>query len=162
YDQFMGRYSSRMSAQMADLAGVREGLCVLDVGCGPGALTTELVTRTGSNNVAAVDPSASFVKAVRDRLPGVEVRLGAAGQLACGFGEAGLEDVETTVLAADLDHPSFESWWGPFEGGVGPAGAYVAGLPPERQLELRERCRAVLPDGPFTIVARAWAARGVA
>src|SRR5438093_1775290 len=81
YDQFMGRYSRRLSAQMADLAGVREGLRVLDVGCGPGALTTELVTRTGSNNVAAVDPSASFVKAVRDRLPGVEVRLGAAEQL---------------------------------------------------------------------------------
>ncbi|MGZ4316336.1 MAG: SAM-dependent methyltransferase, partial [Gaiellaceae bacterium] len=41
YDRFMGRYSVLLSPQLADLAGVRGGQRVLDVGCGPGALTAE-------------------------------------------------------------------------------------------------------------------------
>jgi SAM-dependent methyltransferase len=54
---------------------------VLDVGCGPGALTAELVARLGPETVAAVDPSASFVAAARERHPGVDVRLGTAEAL---------------------------------------------------------------------------------
>ena len=46
--------------------------------------------------------------------------------------------------------------------GVGPAGAYVASLDTDRRLELRERCRALLPAAPFVLTARAWAARGLA
>ena len=65
YDRYMGRYSRQLSAQMADLAGVRAGQRVLDVGCGPGALTAELVTRLGADAVAAVDPSEPFVAAAR-------------------------------------------------------------------------------------------------
>ncbi|MEO8437349.1 MAG: methyltransferase domain-containing protein, partial [Chloroflexota bacterium] len=57
YDRFMGRYSQRLSPQLADLAGVHVGQRVLDVGCGPGALTSELVARLGASAVVAVDPS---------------------------------------------------------------------------------------------------------
>jgi cyclopropane fatty-acyl-phospholipid synthase-like methyltransferase len=34
YLRFMGRYSEPLAAQFADLAGVRDGQRVLDVGCG--------------------------------------------------------------------------------------------------------------------------------
>jgi len=81
YDRFMGRYSQLLSPQLADLAGVRRGQRVLDVGCGPGALTTELVTRLGASAVTAVDPSESFVAAARERNPGVEVRRASAAQM---------------------------------------------------------------------------------
>ena len=81
YDRFMGRYSSRLSPQLADYAGVRGGQQVIDVGCGPGALTRELADRVGPANVSAVDPSESFVAAVRERFPAVDVRLGTAEQL---------------------------------------------------------------------------------
>ena len=56
YDRFMGRYSSQLSPQLADYAGVTAGQRVLDVGCGPGALTAELVARVTAANVTAVDP----------------------------------------------------------------------------------------------------------
>jgi len=69
----MGRYSTLLAPQFADLAGVVAEQRVLDVGCGPGALTTELVERLGASNVAAVDPSESFVAAARERHPGVDV-----------------------------------------------------------------------------------------
>jgi SAM-dependent methyltransferase len=86
YDRFMGRYSRDLAPQLADLAGVTAGQSALDVGCGPGALTAELVARLGPAAVVAVDPSASFVAAARSRNPGVDVREAAAEALP--FGDA--------------------------------------------------------------------------
>ena len=241
YDRFMGRYSVPLAPRFADLAGVTAGLDVLDVGCGPGALTGELIARVGTDHVVAVDPSAPFVDAARDRFPGVDVRLASAeslpfaddafdvslaqlvvhfmtdplaglremarvtrpgglvaacvwdhaggrgplsplwrvaaeldggvidesaragsreGDLARLFDDAGLGDVETGELAVEVVHPTFDAWWEPYELGVGPAGAYVSGLPPERRDALREACRRSLPEPPFTITAVAWTARG--
>jgi SAM-dependent methyltransferase len=81
YDRFMGRYSRQLSPQLADLAGVRAGQRVLDVGCGPGALTAELVGRVGAASVSAVDPSEPFVAAAKARQPDVDVRRAAAEDL---------------------------------------------------------------------------------
>jgi SAM-dependent methyltransferase len=81
YDRFMGRYSRLLSAQLTELAGIRPGQRVIDVGCGPGALTAELVTRLGPEAVAAVDPSEPFVAAAQARNPGVDVRRASAEQL---------------------------------------------------------------------------------
>ena len=242
YDRFMGRYSVPLSPQMADLAGVESGQHVLDVGCGPGALTTELVERVGASNVSAVDPSEQFVDAAHERHPGVDVRRAAAehlpftddtfdvsiaqlvvhfmsdpvrglsemarvtrpGGVVCAcvwdfagdqtpltpfwtaareldqgardeaglpgageglllelFAKAGLREVEEKPLEVRVQHATFEEWWEPFTLGVGPAGAYAAGLDPARQAELRERSKQHVPPAPFTLPTRAWAARAV-
>jgi trans-aconitate methyltransferase len=60
YDHHVGRYGSQLAAGLIDVAAVRPGQRVLDVGCGPGALTRALAERAGAANVAAVDPSPDF------------------------------------------------------------------------------------------------------
>ena len=81
YDRFMGRFSEPLAGPFLEYGQVRAGQEALDVGCGPGALTGRLVQRLGAAAVAAVDPSPSFVEAVRARCPGVDVRLGSAERL---------------------------------------------------------------------------------
>ncbi len=243
YDRFMGRYSTPLAPRFADFASLPDGQRVLDVGCGPGALTSELARRAGARAVSAVDPSPAFVEAARARNPDADVRQAAAEELpfdddafdatlaqlvvhfmadpvaglremrrvtrpggvvaACVwdhaggsgplsrfweaaheldpdvrdesalagarqgdleriFREAGLSGVEEHMLTVEVEHPTFEEWWEPFTLGVGPAGAYVAGLTPERRDALRERCRELHPPAPFAVAASVWAVRGVA
>lgn len=66
---------------MVGAAGIRRGQRALDVGCGPGALTSGLVALLGADSVAAVDPSEAFVKTCRAHAPGVDVRVGVAEKL---------------------------------------------------------------------------------
>ncbi len=109
-------------------------------------------------------PLSVFWQAARDLDPTVEdesrlagAREGDLGQL---FEAAGLREIEASALSVSVEHPTFEEWWEPFTLGVGPAGGHVAGLVGERQARLRERCRELLPDPPFTLTVLAWAARG--
>jgi SAM-dependent methyltransferase len=78
YARFMGRYSELLAVEFAAAIGVEGVERALDVGCGPGAMTAELVRRLGTAAVTAIDPSESFVAAVRARLPEVDVRLAVA------------------------------------------------------------------------------------
>ena len=241
YDRFMGRYSQPLAPLFADFARISSGQRVLDVGCGPGALTAELVARLGSDAVSAVDPSEPFVSAAHERFPEVTVLRASAeelpfesgafdaslaqlvvhfmaepvagiremarvtrprglvaacvwdhagdqgplsffwdvardvspevedesrfagareGHLAELFTAAGLRDVEDDALTVSVEHATFEDWWEPYTLGVGPAGAFVAGLDDARVEQLRESCRDRLPEPPFTQSATAWAARG--
>ena len=84
------------------------------------------------------------------------------GHLAELFEAAGLRDIDEGAVSVEVEHRSFEEWWEPFTLGVGPAGGFVARLSAREQDQLRELCRERLPDAPFVVSARAWAARGVA
>ena len=241
YDRFMGRYSAPLAPRFLEFARVESGP-VLDVGCGPGALTTVLVERFGTHAVAAADPSEPFVSAARKRHPGARIEVAPAEEMPfgdrqfaaalaqlvvhfmadpltgiremkrvtreCGvvaacvwdfaggrgplgvfwnaarqldpevddesgragareghltelLDAAGLRDVEGGAVSIAVEHSSFDEWWEPFTFGVGPAGAYVAALSEDGCAVLRDRCRELLPAAPFTVHARAWAARGV-
>jgi SAM-dependent methyltransferase len=81
YDRFMGRYSSLLAPQLVLFAGVGAPARVLDVGCGPGALTAELVRRLGEQHVSAIEPSGPFAAAAAARHPGIDVRRAPAEQI---------------------------------------------------------------------------------
>lgn len=81
YDRHIGRYGPALARALIEIANVSAGQRALDVGCGPGALTAELCQVVGSDGVAAIDPTAPFVEACAQRLPGVDVRLATAEEL---------------------------------------------------------------------------------
>lgn len=81
YDRLVGRYSFDLCDALAHAAGIAPEATVLDVGAGTGAGTRRLVELVGPERVAAVDPSAPFVEALRERLPGVDVRGASAESL---------------------------------------------------------------------------------
>jgi SAM-dependent methyltransferase len=131
------------------------------------------VTRSGGAVGACVwdhagggSPLTRFWSAVAEVDPGAHDESGLAGaregHLAELFAAAGVRDVESSVLSVRVVHATFEEWWDPFTLGVGPAGAYVAGLDDAHRAELRARCAALLPPAPFEITGTAWAAFGQA
>jgi ubiquinone/menaquinone biosynthesis C-methylase UbiE len=81
YDRHVGRYGAPLAAALIAFARVEPGMCALDVGCGPGALTAALAERLGEASVCAADPSEPFAEACRTRLPGVEVVVATAEAL---------------------------------------------------------------------------------
>lgn len=95
YDFFMGRYAAPLASPFADLAGVTAGHRALDVGCGTGLLTAELVRRLGAADVVACDPSPGQLAAARARCPDVDVRQAGAEELP-------LDDDSVDVTLAQL------------------------------------------------------------
>jgi SAM-dependent methyltransferase len=104
YDTFMGRYSRPLAAVFAEAAGVAAGQRVLDIGCGPGALTEELVRRVGASAVTAIDPSQPFVEACARKNAGVDVRLGAAETLP--FADASFDNAIAQLVLHFVSDPA--------------------------------------------------------
>ena len=88
-------------------------------------------------------------------LPGV-----AEGDIGDRLRRAGLTQVVDGALEAGADYAGFDDFWEPFTFAVGPSGQYLGSLPADRQVRLRDACRAEVPSGPFSLTARAWYARG--
>ena len=74
YGRFMGRFSEPLADEFVALVEPTAGQRALDVGCGPGALTGRLVSILGEGSVAAIDPSPSFLEAVRKKHPGITAK----------------------------------------------------------------------------------------
>jgi len=106
-----------------------------------------------------------FWRAVRRVTPsaqGEERRVGTAeGDIPDLFRRAGLENVVAGALESRTEYAGFDDFWEPFTFAVGPSGQYLMSLPGEQQVAIHELCRAEVPDGPFSLTARAWYATGI-
>lgn len=78
YEQFMGRYAAPLAKKFVQSVPLTPGSRVLDIGCGPGALTAELVEAVGARNVSAIDPSPPFLAHCLRRFPGITAEVAAA------------------------------------------------------------------------------------
>jgi SAM-dependent methyltransferase len=112
------------------------------------------------DSIVSTDPPSA---AVRDRL--FSHPLGIGGGLESLWTEIGLAQIESRSLSIRMDFADFADYWEPLLGGQGPVGTYVAGLPPDQALRVREQVRNAYlsgaADGPRSMTATAWAVRGI-
>ncbi|HKG38996.1 MAG TPA: class I SAM-dependent methyltransferase [Conexibacter sp.] len=157
--EFDAALSSLVIAFMRDPdAGVGEMVRVTRSGGTVAACMWDIATggmtmlRTFWTAVRAVDPSAEGERAMAGT---------AEGDIVERFERAGLEQVVGGALTARAEYAGFDDFWEPFTLAVGPAGQHLRSLSDDQQAAVREACRAALPDdGPFSLDARAWFARG--
>ena len=104
YERMMGRWSRLAGETFLAWLVLPEGLRWLDVGCGNGAFTEEIITRCAPATVMAIDPSNEQLAFARTR-PGAKVakfEMGDAQKLSFGDGTFDVA-VMALVLAFLLD-----------------------------------------------------------
>ncbi len=109
------------------------------------------------NAALAVDPSANEA-AEANRNP-----LCAPAPLRELFASAGLHAVRVEGLSIQTVYRDFDDYWNPFEGGTGPAPAFVSRLGPAQVDAIKSellRTLPIQPDGSIHLTARAWAIQG--
>jgi ubiquinone/menaquinone biosynthesis C-methylase UbiE len=103
------------------------------------------------------------MKIVRPETEGELPRAGTSeGEIAERLERAGLGDVAAGALEVSVDYSGFDDFWEPFTFAVGPSGQAFANLDDEDKDAVRESIREELPDGPFSLGARAWYATATA
>jgi len=106
----------------------------------------------------AVDPSAEIPRSSSLNFRRKE------GAIRALLVESGLREVEETALSIQMNFDSFDDLWSQGLRGGGPTASYIVKLSPEHKQavynKLRQDVLKERPDGPFTLQARAWAARG--
>jgi SAM-dependent methyltransferase len=111
------------------------------------------------DTAAALDSRADLARSRHFSSP-----LTAQGELAAAFEKVGLDGVTSASLTIRMEYADFGDYWDPIADAQGPVGDYVKGLPPARletlAAALRRAYLAGRPDGPRSMAATAWAARG--
>lgn len=69
YERYVGRWSRPVADTFLAWLSLPPGAGWVDVGCGTGALSGQIVARVAPGRVLGVDPSADFVAAARARVP---------------------------------------------------------------------------------------------
>jgi SAM-dependent methyltransferase len=112
------------------------------------------------DTAAALDPEADRARARHFSSPLVR-----PGELAAALREAGLHDVHAASLTIRMGYADFTDYWEPIANAQGPVGDYVKRLAPKHLDRLAAAVRraylAGAADGPRSMAATAWAARGV-
>lgn len=68
---------------------------------------------------------------------------------------------QAELLSVEAEYADFDEFWNALLGGAGPAGAWAVSLDDDQRTAAQRDLRRNLgePDGPFTLVGRAWAVR---
>lgn len=67
YEMYVGRWSRKVGKQFLSWVDPAEGLRWLDLGCGTGALTSQILQDRGPKSVVGIEPSEGFLKLARKK-----------------------------------------------------------------------------------------------
>lgn len=250
YELFMGRWSSRIAKKFLGWLAIPPNQSWVDVGCGTGSLTKQILDRSQPKKVVAIDSSNEFITHAQQTItnPSAQFRVGLAqtlpldsssmdvavsglmlnfvpqpetaisemcrvlkpggtigiylwdyaegmemlryfwdaaleldkraealdegirfpicqqDQLESLIQKTGLEQVEAKPIEVTIIFKSFDDYWTPFLGKVGPAPNYLMRLTQQKRQKLEEKLRESLPingNGSISLMARTWAVKGI-
>jgi SAM-dependent methyltransferase len=106
YERVMGRWSRLAGREFLDWLAMPKGRQWLDIGCGSGAFTEEIIARAGPEAVAAIDPSAEQIAFARRRAgaAGATFDIGSAEALA--FRDASFDAAVMALVLAFVREPA--------------------------------------------------------
>ena len=120
--------------EIVDALPLRPGLRVLDIGCGPGALTRAIAARIGRGHVLGIDRSA---KAIR------QARSSCSSEIAAG---------RVSLREIAIEHLELRGGEEPFDIAVAIRVGALDGRHPELELRAHEQIsKALAPGGRFFI-----------
>ena len=96
---------------------------------------------------------------------GMRFPLCQEGQLESLIREVGLKHIEAIPIEVMTVFQNFNDYWQPFLGNVGPAPSYAMNLNEKDRQKLADKLRKSLPiddSGSISMMARAWAVKGIA
>jgi ubiquinone/menaquinone biosynthesis C-methylase UbiE len=105
YEQLMGRWSRKVGVRFLDWCQIPPKQVWLDVGCGNGAFTEEILRMTSPHDVRGIDPSSGQIAYAKAR-PGCEratFQIGDAQMLA--FGDATFDVVVMALAISFVPDP---------------------------------------------------------
>jgi SAM-dependent methyltransferase len=127
YEPYVGRWSRKVAVELLDWLRVPPGATWLDVGCGTGALSSQILERERPSAIVGVDPSAEFIAHARSRVGDARVSF--------QVGDAQALPVESARFDAA-------------------AAALVLNFVPRPEAAMAQMVRAVKPGG--TVAAYVW------
>ena len=101
YERFMGRWSRAVGAIFLDWVAPPKGARWLDVGCGTGAFTEQVLDKCAPSSVMAVDPAAAQVEHARRQPAGSRADFRVADAQSLPFAE-GMFDVVASALVINF------------------------------------------------------------
>ena len=106
YERFMGRWSRALNRAFVLWMGIPPGRHWLEVGCGTGALTSQILENGRPASVVATDPSDPYIAHARAALPDRRVEFLTAGADELPNRAAGYDVVASSLVLNFLPDPT--------------------------------------------------------
>src|SRR5262245_48944232 len=101
----MGRWSARLAPLFIHFVGVKDGQRILDVGCGTGSLSRELLATGQAIRVDGVDPIADYVSFARQSTPSPRAEFTVVPGHALPFGSGTFDAALALLVLQDVADP---------------------------------------------------------
>jgi ubiquinone/menaquinone biosynthesis C-methylase UbiE len=106
YERLMGRWSKLVGQEFLDWMAPAKGLSWLDVGCGNGAFTEEIIARCAPSKVAAVDPSEGQLGYARTRAGAKLAEFRVADAQSLPFDDRSFDAVAMALVISFVPDPA--------------------------------------------------------
>jgi ubiquinone/menaquinone biosynthesis C-methylase UbiE len=104
YESYMGRWSRKIAVEFLRWLDMSARLDWLEVGCGSGALTSTILTRTSPNTVHAIDPSEGFVEATNRSISDARLSVAVGKGDDLRFSDASMDIVVSGLVLNFIDN----------------------------------------------------------